>query len=256
MNIRVRTSSGRTKPETVKIREKIFYACQDCKNRYYDHHILCPQCLGMVSTSSPQVSDLTIISSPETRSNESVELLQTLSGNQDFDFRKALKSLPWKCIRKTDRPVLQHWKECLEAEGLDCEIAPALEEPKRRSGKMYLPLFKDYAPLPAFLPAATTEEAKQFSRSIENAAVRMRWVEIVLKSFTLLEELFKQRSGRILFYDIIFRIDHQIHETTVDFSSARLKDALFEKRISKLRESLQQWESEIKAVRESIEEQL
>ncbi len=186
----------------------------------------------------------------------SVDLLKKLSENQVFDFEKALQSLPWVCIMNTDPGVLQHWKECLEAQKIHAEILAVLPPNKKRKRKMQPPLFAGDAPFPNFFASSISQSLRKAAKSIPLASAKLRWAETVLLSFNILEGLYKNHTGRILFYDFIFQIEEQFREFLESFGSFKWSENEFLKRNDKLKVSFERMADEIQAVREQVREQL
>src|SRR5688572_25818480 len=139
MKIQIRRSSSSSKTGPVKVRQKAVYHCKECNNKYYSYYFFCPQCLGEVVSPAPHTAVLQIVSCPSEKS-EAIELLKKLSENEEFQFRKALESLPWLCITNTDAAVLQHWKQCLQAHKVESEILAAVPVYKKRKRKNHPPL--------------------------------------------------------------------------------------------------------------------
>jgi hypothetical protein len=255
MTIHVRRPSFSSRNPRIKVREKTLYYCKDCGNRYYSYYFFCPQCLGEVSSSMQDTSLLQIVSAPEERA-EAVELLKKLSADEEFDFEKALTSLPWNCMMNTDRAILEHWKEYLEAEKFRIEIFAAPPQSKAKRRKPFRPLFASSAPYPAFLSPSMTTRMREVARQCPTASAKLRWVETVSLLATVLEGLYKHPSGRVLFYDFIFAIEEQLREFLGNFSTGRWKEQDFLTRNEKLKKAAQQMQTEIEAVRQQVQEQL
>jgi hypothetical protein len=255
MKIQIRRSSPSARSGPIKVREKTIYHCKECKNKYYSYHFLCPQCLGELSSGSPATTALQIRSSPEAPDSVA-DLLRKLSENQQFDFDKALESVPWVCMLNSDPAILQHWKDCLEAQKAKVEVFLPTIPTKSRRRKPHPPLYAANAPYPSFLPSAISEGVRQIARSLPNASAKLRWAETILLSFGILEGLYKNHTGRILFYDIIFNIEEQIREFIESHASFRLSEPEFLKRNERLRASFEKMAVEIQEVRQQVQEQL
>jgi hypothetical protein len=255
MKIQIRRSPPTSKNSPLKIREKIVYQCKECKNRYYSYHFFCPQCLGEVTSPAQHTAVLQILSCPSDQS-EAVDVLKKLSGKKDFDFVKAFQVLPWPCMLSTDPAILQHWKECLEAQNFSVEILPAVPEPKKKRRKPHPALFETPAPFPSLFSAALSKGIRKTSQAIPMAAARLQWVDTVLLSFKILEGLYKHPTGRILFYDFIFKIEEQLGEFLQEFAGSRWPEAEFLKRNARLKASFEQMDAEVQEVRQQVQEQL
>lgn len=255
MKIQIRRSSSTTRNPPLKIREKIVYQCKECKNRYYSYYYFCPQCLGEVSSPAQHTAILQILSCP-TDQSEAVDLLKKLSGNNDFDFVKAFQFLPWTCMLNTDPAVLQHWKECLEAQNFSVEILPVAPETKKKRRKPYPPLFETPAPFPNLFSASISKALRKTAQAIPMAAARLEWADTVLLSFKILEGLYKHHTGRILFYDFIFQIEEQLGEFLQDFAASKWSETEFLKRNVTLKASFEQMDAEVQEVRRQVQEQL
>jgi hypothetical protein len=255
MKIKIRRSSPSPGSGPIKVREKTIYHCKDCNNKYYSYHFLCPQCLGELSSASSGTIALQILSCPSA-ADSVADLLRKLSENQQFDFEKALQSLPWICMLNSDPAILQHWKECLVAQKVEVEIFFPAIPAKTRKRKAHPPLYTANAPYPGFLPSAITDGVRKLARSVPLASAKLQWAETVLLSFNILEGLYKNHTGRILFYDIIFKIEEQIREFIDSFGSFRWSEGEFLKRNSRLKTSFEQMAVEIQEVRQQVQEQL
>jgi hypothetical protein len=254
MKIQIRRSSPSSKSGPVKVREKTIYHCKECNNKYYSYHFLCPQCLGeLISASSARIG-LQILSCPAPDSV--ADLFRKLSENQQFDFDKALQSLPWIVMLNSDPAILQHWKECLEAQKVEVEIFLPSIPTKTRKRKQHPPLYSANAPYPSFLPFTITEGVRKIARSVPLASAKLHWTETVTFSYSILEGLYKNHTGRILFYDIIFKIEEQIREFIDSYGSFRWSEAEFLKRNERLKASFERMAVEIQEVRQQVQEQL
>src|SRR5262245_51442998 len=163
----------------IQVREKNVFRCVVCGNQYHEHFLLCPQCLGELKASAPQLSILRIESVPEERIEEIALLLQTLTGVKDFPFEKALGSLPWVAMANTEATLLHHWKDVLTAEKVVVTVDPAPGKMPRRRLRHKAPLFEANAPAPRFLADSSTSGARQVSRSISDSTLRFRWADTV-----------------------------------------------------------------------------
>jgi hypothetical protein len=255
MKIQIRRSPPASKNSLLKIREKVVYQCKECKNRYYSYYYFCPQCLGEVSSPVQHTAVLQILSCPSDQS-EAVDLLTKLSANNDFDFVKAFQFLPWTCMVNTDPAILQHWKECLEAQNFSVEILPAVPQTKKKRRKIHPPLFETPAPFPALFTAPILNAIRKTANAIPMASARLQWVDTVILSFKILEGLYKHHTGRILFFDFIFQIEEQLDEFLRDFAGSKWSEAEFLKRNAKMKASFDQMDAEVQEVRQQVQEQL
>ena len=255
MKIKIRRNGPSSKTGPVRVREKTIYRCNECNNRYYSYHFFCPQCLGeLIPAAAPTTALQILSSSPEPEAV--ADLMRKLSEIQQFDFEKALQSLPWICMLNSDTAILQHWKECLEAQKLHVEIFSPAPAPNKRKRKPHAPLYQSNAPHPNFLPSSITQGVRKLARSLPLASARLRWAETILLSFNILEGLYKNHTGRILFYDIIFKIEEQVRDFIESYGSLRWSEAEFLKRNDRLRASFEQMAAEIQEVRQQVQEQL
>src|SRR5687768_4557838 len=101
MKIQIRRGATSAKGATVRVREKTLYHCKECGNKYYAYHLFCPQCLGEVVGTVGQKHILLITSCPP-QAEEAIDSIQRLTSRTDFDFAKALRTLPWVFIMNTD----------------------------------------------------------------------------------------------------------------------------------------------------------
>ena len=255
MKIKIRRSSPSTKTGPVRVREKAIYRCNECNNRYYSYHYFCPQCLGELIPASPATVALRILSCPSAPDSVA-DLMRKLSENQQFDFEKAIQSLPWICMLNSDAAILKHWKECLEAQKVHVELFSPVPVSNKRKRKPYPPLYTSNAPYPNFLPSSITQGVRKLARSIPLASARLRCAETILLSFNILEGLYKNHTGRILFYDIIFKIEEQVREFVESYGSIRWSEPEFLKRNDRLKASFEQMAAEIQEVRQQVQEQL
>jgi len=257
INIRIRSKIDSANRLKIEIKEKSIYLCKNCSNRYYALTMFCPECLAEMSPNQAHPGSLKIISTQNAQEGAVVALLQQISGQKDFDFAKALRALPWTVMENTDAGVLQHWKEILDAEQVEAELtegAPA--KSRKRRGSM--PLFGANAPLPMLLRPSVVTAVRSIGKKIGDPALRMKWNEAVLSAWNLLELFYKREPvNRILFPDFLFQIDHLLHEAARDYP-AKFKgnESAFSERIANLKQSLEQMESEIQAVKKQVEEQL
>ena len=255
MKIKIRQGSSSPKTGPVRVREKAIYRCSECNNRYYSYHFFCPQCLGNLIPVQPTTLALRILSCPSP-ADSVVDLLRKLSENQDFDFDKAIQSLPWSCMLNSDVAILQHWKECLEAQKVQLEIFLPTPPSSKRKRKPHPPLYTSGAPYPNFLPSAISESIRKTARSMPMASAKLHWAETVLISFNILEGLYKNHTGRILFYDIIFKIEEQLRDFMESYGSLQWSEDEFLKRNDRLKASFEQMAAEIQEVRQQVQEQL
>jgi hypothetical protein len=255
MKIRVHTSGGSSRTGTIRVREKTIYICNACRNKYYSAHIFCPQCLGEVVCKRSHTAVLQV-SSPPPEIDSAVDLLKRLSENQNFPFPKAFQSLPWLCIMNTDPAVLQHWKECLEAQKIQVELLENAPELKKQRRKPHPPLFTSNAPFPYYFTSTITHAIRKATNSIPAISPKLQWCETVLFALGILESLYKHPTGRILFYDFIFKIEEQIRDFLEANQTLRWSEAQFLKRQERLQNSFERMASEIQAVRDQIQEQL
>jgi hypothetical protein len=255
MKIKIQRSSPSTKTGPVRVREKIIYRCTDCKNRYYSYHFFCPQCLGEVAPAAPGTGALRILACPSS-ADSITDLLKILSENQKFDFEKALQTLPWICMLNSDPAILQHWKECLKAQKIEAEIFSPAPPAKTRKRKSHPPLYNSNAPYPNYLPSFIIQGIRKTAQLMPQASAKLKWAETILLSFHILEGLYKSHTGRILFYDIIFRIEEQLREFLESYAGFRWSEAEFLKRNDKLKASFEQMAIEIQEVHQQVREQL
>ncbi len=255
MKIHIRRSPQISKTAPIKIREKVVYQCKDCKNRYHAYYYFCPQCLGEVASPAEHTSVLQILSCPPDQI-EAIGLLKKLSGKNDFNFEKAFEALPWICMVSTDPAILQHWKECLEAQNFSVEILPSPPENKKKRRKLHPPLFETPAPFPRLFPAPVSNAIRKTAQAIPMASTRLQWVDTVLLSFKILEGLHKNPTGRILFYDFIFQIEEQLREFLQEFARSKWPEEELLKQNGKLRASFERMDAEVQEVRQQVQEQL
>ncbi len=245
-------------PPPIEVREIEVFVCRSCHNRYHAHHWYCPQCLGEVFPITPHLASLRIVAIPEERMGDLAVILQALSGRKDFEYLKAFHALPWTMIEGTDRSILQHWKEVLISEKSDAEIQTQPDQ-KKKLGKRTRPsLFKSGAPLPFFLSPATQSEVRAVSKSLQNPAIRLNWVETVLTGHRIVEGFYKRNpAGRILFSDFLFQIDHDLYECCRDYHTYyRMREEELSTALQKIKERFASMEAEIHEVRKQVESQL
>jgi hypothetical protein len=248
---RRRRTVGRQVKVTVK--EKDFYQCSVCNNRYASSHFFCPQCLGEVRSGTGTLYSLTLDRVPKERIDEIFQLIGGLAGGMAENFRKSLRR-PWKIFDRSDLGVLQQWREVFEAEKLKAAIEPAEREGKNRKG----PLFTSAAPLPRFFSAATEEQIRLAGKTIQNAGVRLRWVEVVVMALQILEHCYKRRpADRILFTDYLFQIDQRLLEAAKDLqSSYKNREEDLVQVVDSIRTSVQQMATDMEEVRKQVDAQL
>jgi hypothetical protein len=248
---------GAHTPAPIEVREKEVFICKNCRNHYNSHFWYCPQCLGEVQPLQPTSSELRILSIPETQMGELEAVLQALSGIKEYEYQKSFRSLPWTMISQTDRAILQHWREVLVAEKVEAEIQPN-SEPKKSLRKVKPPIFKAGAPLPFFLSPATQSEVRAVSKVLQNIAVRMKWVEVVLIGHRIVESFYKRFPGsRILFSDFMFQIDQDLHDCCRDYYTYyRAREEELGDAVEKLKNRFVGMEAEIHEIRKQVESQL
>lgn len=251
-------STIHTSSPPIEVREKEVFICKNCRNHYNSHFWYCPQCLGEVQALQPTSSQLRILSIPETQLGELEAVLQTLSGIKDYEYQKAFRALPWIMISQTDHSVLQHWREVLVAEKIEAEIQPNSEPKKSLTRKMKPPIFKSGAPLPFFLSPATQSEVRAVSKVLQNASVRIKWVECVLIGHRIVESFYKRNPGsRILFSDFLFQIDQDLHDCCRDYYTYyRAREDELGGAVEKLKNRFAGMEAEIHEIRKQVESQL
>ncbi len=255
IKIQVRPSPGKL---VIRAREKQSYTCMHCANRYLSFYYFCPQCLGQIASTNKELASLKIIAIPPERATDLAQTLKSLAGREDFDFEKAFQTLPWTMIHETDAAVLEEWKQSLEAMKAGVEVAAADSTSKKKSRKTAAPLFSADAPLPLYCPPTLEKGLRAVGAAIQNASIRLQWVETVLAGFQLLERFYKQDPNlRILFPDFLYRIELESGEAVRAFHATRKTDEeSFLKVTTKLKGLFHQMETEIQAVTAQIEEQL
>jgi len=256
MKIQIRSGTSNARVRQITVREKTIYVCKQCHNRYYSYYFFCPQCLGVVASSTKHSSLLQIISCAPGNLEETAALLAQLSAVNAFDYAAALKSAPWVCIAQTDPAILKTWKECLEAAQVRVAIFHSAPPTRTSRRKLLPPLFAQDAPYPFFLPPSLTEEIRGLAASIASASLKLQWSETASLAFHLLEGIYRTPSERILFVDFLFQIEELLREFTRRYSSPKWSESGFLKRCEKLKESFRQMQSEIDAVREKVQDQL
>jgi hypothetical protein len=257
INIRIRQKVDSAERLKIEIKEKTVYVCGNCKNRYYALTQFCPECLAELAPIANQPRSLKILSISSDRETAAGALLAHLSGQQDFEFAKALRTLPWIMIENTDTGVLQHWKEILDAENIEADIVVSTPaKPRKRKGSA--PLFSANAPLPILLRLSVITAVRSVAKKITDPRLRMKWNDAVLTGWNLLEFFYKKEpASRILFPDFLFQIEHLIKQSARDCSTKfKDKEQAFATRISGLKQALQQMEAEIQAVNQQVEDQL
>ena len=257
IKIRIRQKIDSANRLRIDVKEKTIYVCKSCDNRYYSLHFFCPQCLGELAPTQPQVASLNILSVPRGREDEISAVLKQLSGKEEFDFSKALRSLPWIMMADIDSGLIQHWKEILEAEMAELEVR-AFAPDKGRRRKTAPPLFSGHAPLPFFLKPRVLSAVRAVSKKLTNSGLRAKWIEAVLLASNILDYFYKKEpASRILFPDYLFQVEHLLQEATRDYQSGNKNDEMeFAAAIGRLRSSLQHIESEMHAVKRQVEDQL
>ena len=254
MKIQIRRGQTPRKPARVIVREKTIYHCNRCRNKYYSHHFFCPQCLGEVISGLSHTSHLQILACQQ--SPDDVDLLKKLTDNAEYNFEKALSSLPWIFITNTDPAVLKQWKACFDARKISSDIRPGPPIPPKRKRKTFLPMYSSNAPFPHFFPRSMVSGLRESTELIATTSIRLSWAESVIRSLGIVERLYKHPTGVILFYDFIFQIEQQLSEFLESLRTSRWSDTNFQKRLTKFTTFLDQIETEIEAVREQIQEQL
>jgi hypothetical protein len=260
--IKVRIKSRRQRPTPVpiqiEVREKEVFLCRGCSNRYHTHFRFCPECLGELYPAHPRTAGLLIVTVMKERIAELEQVLKSISGRKDFDFQKSLRSLPWLMIGGTDPAVLLHWQNVLNAEKVKSEIREIRSEKKLRMLKPRPPLYASGAPLPFFFSPATEAEVRTVSRQIQDPALRMKFVEIVLTGFGIVEGFYTKTPGnRILFSDFLYQIDHDLIEFCRNFHTyLKSRYHELEPALDKLKSQIVQMESEIHEVQKHVESQL
>jgi hypothetical protein len=260
VRIKRRPSERRSpgEPPPIEVREIEVFICKACHNKYHAHHWYCPQCLGEVHPLTPHLASLRVVSIPEERMGDLTVILQTLTGRKDYEYLKAFHSLPWIMIAETEHNILQHWKEVLLAEKIDADIQTQPDQKKKIGKKTRPPIFKSGAPLPFFLSPATQSEVRAVSKLLQNTAVRLKWVDMVLMGHRIVEGFYKRNpAGRILFSDFLFQIDHDLHECCRDYHTYyRMREEELSIALEKMKQRFLAMEAEIHEVRKQVESQL
>lgn len=255
LEIHVRPTASLNSPN-VTAREKTIYHCSNCKNKYYSFHYFCPQCLGIVASDRKRQTALRVMSFPLTRKEELAQLIERLSDKKAADVEQALNSPPRILFDQSEPEILAQWQEVLQAEDVRCEIIAADNTIKPKTRKR-APLFTQDVPLPSFMTREVETAARATALKIGNPAIRMKWVEVVLGSFSLIENAYKRYTNiRVLFPDYLYKIEEQLFEASNEFDPRRGNEQDLLKRIEKLLAQLAQMESEIAIVRDRITEQL
>jgi hypothetical protein len=258
IKLRERHRDRRGVPINIEVKEKEFFVCKNCKNRYNSFHVYCPQCLGILEGNITESAQLQILSIPPGKEDEIGQMLRTLSGQKPFDFRKALQSLPWIMIQDSEPEVLQEWKDALLSIHVQAELQPSPKTPKKRSLRGSGPLFASRAPVPGYFTTGTDAGIRQIASLMKNAVVRLKWVETVLFAYRIVEGMYKRDSyNRILFFDFLLQIDTDLLEAVREFERvAKPREENFVPAIERLQNILQNMQSEIEAVQHQVKRTL
>jgi hypothetical protein len=260
IKVRLKPSRAENPAKQIKIevREKDTYVCQNCHNKYETNHYYCPQCLGEIRSAGNKRFALRILSIQKEKLEALIRLLEYLSGKKEFPFSKMLSALPWTMINNSDPATLFHWKDVLECEKVEVGID---EMGLRRSSGLLRnrePLFSETAPLPYFSSKSTDQSIRVVAKSMKNIAVRLKWIDAVLSSYSILENFYKRNpNGRVLFSDYVFTIDQDLQESSRDyFTYYKVREEEFLKVIERLQTKFDQMREEIEAVKQQVEQQL
>ncbi|PWT89572.1 MAG: hypothetical protein C5B54_08660, partial [Acidobacteria bacterium] len=203
IKVRLRPSN----PVKIEVREKEIFTCHSCHNHYNDFHCFCPQCLGEVTPNQPKPRSLKIVALNGI-ADELAAVLKVLTGKSEFDFSKALKSVPWIFIEDTDVAILKHWKEVLEAHRATFVLEERIKKRRRGPSAVFVS-----APPPYFLNPSLSASARQAVGTIKDASIRLHWVEITLRVFHRMERFFKgEPSDRIVFSDFVFQTEQGLQD--------------------------------------------
>ncbi len=262
-NIQIRLKERRRdrkgNPITIEVKEKEFFTCNNCKNRYNSFHVYCPQCLGILEGNIAESALLTVLSVPSGKEEEIAQMLKTLSDQKPFDFKKALTSLPWILIRDSEPEILNEWKDTLQSMNVKAELQPSPANGKKK--KLFpgsAPLFAARAPAPCFFTNATDSGIRHVAKSLKNVPIRLQWVETVLSAYRIVEGLYKQDSyNRILFFDFLLKIDTDLQEAAKEYERiAKVREDNFLVVIHRVQTVLQNMQSEMEEVQHQVKRTL
>src|SRR5262245_1355425 len=150
IRLRERHRDRRGVPIQVEVKEKEYFICKNCRNRYNAFHVYCPQCLGIVEGNIRESVGLKILSVPQGKEVEIGQMLKNLSGNNSFDFKKALQTLPWLMIQDSEPEIITEWIDALSSMNVKAEMTRGGDSKKRKSLLKSNPLFASRAPVPSF----------------------------------------------------------------------------------------------------------
>ena len=258
IRLRERHRDRRGVPITIEVKEKEYFTCKGCRNRYHSFHVYCPQCLGILEGNIVDSAQLKILSVSPGKEEETAQILRTLSGQKPFDFKKALQSLPWIMIQDSEPEILQEWKDALLANNVKTEVEPSPKESKRKSLRGSGPLFAARAPVPGYFTANTDAGIRQIAGSMKNAAVRLKWVETVLSAYRIVEGLYKRDSyNRILFFDFLLQIDNDLLDAVREFERvAKSREENFFPAIERVQAIIQNMHAEMEEVQHQVKRTL
>lgn len=240
-------------PITIEVKEKEYFRCKGCNNRYNSFHVYCPQCLGILEGNIAESAMLTILSVPMGKQEEIAQILKTLSGQKPYDFKKALQSMPWKMIQDSEPEILNEWKEVLIAADVKAEIQPQVEI-KKKSLLGSASLFSARAPLPNFFTPSTDTGIRSVASLLKNASIRLEWVETILSAYRIVEGLYKRDNyNRILFFDFLLQIDNDLQKGVREYERvAKLNEEHFLAVIARIQVLLQNMQAEMEEVQHQV----
>jgi hypothetical protein len=253
VQLRERRRDRKGKPISIEVKEKEYFICQNCHNRYNSFHVYCPQCLGMLQGNITEPAILKITSVPRGKEEEIAHTLKTLSGQKPFDFRKALQSLPWVMIRESEPEILREWQDSLLPLNVKAEVERAPES-RKKILRQSAPLFPTRAPLPSFFAPVTDAGIRQVAGAIKNASIRLKWVEAVLSAFRIVQGFYKGDSyNRILFFDFLLQIDNDLQEGVKEFERvAKVREENFVVVIDRIQTALKEMQAEMEEVQHQV----
>lgn len=258
IRLRERRRDRKGNPITIEVKEKEYFTCKNCKNRYNSFHVYCPQCLGILEGNIAESAFLKVLSIPTGKEEEIAHMLKTLSGQKPFDFRKALTSLPWVMIRDSEPEILNEWKETLLPMNVKAEVQPTPATQKKKLFPGSAPLFTTRAPSPCFFTTATDAGIRHVAGSLKNVAIRLQWADTVLSAYRIVEGLYKRDSyNRILFFDFLLKIDTDLQEASKEYERvAKLREDNFLVVIHRIQTGLQNMQSEMEEVQHQVKRTL
>jgi hypothetical protein len=258
IRLRERRRDRKGTPLKIEVKEKEYFRCKGCNNRYDSFHVYCPQCLGILEGNTVESAMLKILSVPKGKEEEIAQMLKTLSGQKPFDFKKALQSLPWKMIQDSEPEILNQWKEVLISVDVKAEIERPPEVKKKKSLLGSAPLFSSRAPLPNFFTPATDVGIRSVASSLKNVSIRLEWVETVLSAYHIVEGLYKRDSyNRILFFDFLLQIDNDLQKGVKEYERiAKPNEEHFLVVIARIQTLLQNMQAEMEEVQHQVKRSL